>query len=133
MTEKNVVTAIRDALHDEMAADDRVMLLGEDVGNRGGVFRISAGWMEEFGEERVIDTPLAESAIVGVAIGMALHGLLPVAEIQFADFIHPAFNQLVSEAARDELGADVVVGRSARCALPGKAGQHTLVEILGLR
>ena len=89
MTEKNVVTAIRDALHDEMADDDRVMLLGEDVGNRGGVFRISAGWMEEFGEQRVIDTPLAESGIVGVAIGMALHGLLPVAEIQFADFIHP--------------------------------------------
>jgi 2-oxoisovalerate dehydrogenase E1 component beta subunit len=100
VTEKNVVTAIRDALHDEMAADDRVVLLGEDVGNRGGVFRISAGWMDEFGEERVIDTPLAESGIVGVAIGMALHGLLPVAEIQFADFIHPAFDQIVSEAAR---------------------------------
>ena len=100
MSEKNVVTAIRDALHDEMAADDRVILLGEDVGNRGGVFRISAGWMEEFGEDRVIDTPLAESGIVGVAIGMALRGLLPVAEIQFADFIHPAFDQIVSEAAR---------------------------------
>ena len=100
MTEKNVVTAIRDALHDEMADDDRVILLGEDVANRGGVFRISAGWLEEFGEQRVIDTPLAESGIVGVAIGMALHGLLPVAEIQFADFIHPAFDQIVSEAAR---------------------------------
>ena len=100
MTEKNLVTAIRDALHDEMAADDRVILLGEDVGNRGGVFRISVGWMEEFGEERVIDTPLAESGIVGIAIGMALHGLLPVVEIQFADFIHPAFDQIVSEAAR---------------------------------
>jgi 2-oxoisovalerate dehydrogenase E1 component beta subunit len=100
VTEKNVVTAIRDALHDEMAADDRIVLLGEDVGNRGGVFRISAGWMEEFGEQRVIDTPLAESGIVGVAIGMAMHGLLPVAEIQFADFIHPAFDQIVSEAAR---------------------------------
>jgi len=100
MTEKNLVTAIRDALHDEMAADDRVVLLGEDVGNRGGVFRVSVGWMEEFGEERVIDTPLAESGIVGVAIGMALHGLLPVAEIQFADFIFPAFDQIVSEAAR---------------------------------
>jgi 2-oxoisovalerate dehydrogenase E1 component beta subunit len=100
LSEKNVVTAIRDALHDEMAADDRVILLGEDVGNRGGVFRISAGWMEEFGEDRVIDTPLAESGIVGVAIGMALRGLLPVAEIQFADFIHPAFDQIVSEAAR---------------------------------
>ncbi|HET9672388.1 MAG TPA: alpha-ketoacid dehydrogenase subunit beta [Actinomycetota bacterium] len=100
MSEKNVVTAIRDALHDEMANDERVVLLGEDVGARGGVFRISAGWMEEFGEERVIDTPLAESGIVGIAIGMALHGLLPVAEIQFADFIHPAFDQIVSEAAR---------------------------------
>ncbi|MDH5312384.1 MAG: alpha-ketoacid dehydrogenase subunit beta, partial [Actinomycetota bacterium] len=100
MTEKNVVTAIRDALHDEMADDDRIVLLGEDVGNRGGVFRVSAGWMQEFGEERVIDTPLAESGLVGIAIGMAMHGLLPVAEIQFADFIHPAFDQIVSEAAR---------------------------------
>jgi 2-oxoisovalerate dehydrogenase E1 component beta subunit len=100
VTEKNVVTAIRDALHDEMVNDERIVLLGEDVGARGGVFRISDGWMKEFGEDRVIDTPLAESGIVGVAIGMALHGLLPVAEIQFADFIHPAFDQVVSEAAR---------------------------------
>jgi 2-oxoisovalerate dehydrogenase E1 component beta subunit len=100
VTENNIVTAVRDALHDEMTADDRVVLLGEDVGSRGGVFRISADWLEEFGEQRVIDTPLAESGIVGVAIGMALHGLLPVAEIQFADFIHPAFDQIVSEAAR---------------------------------
>ncbi len=100
MTEKNVVTAIRDALHDEIAEDERVVLLGEDVGARGGVFRISDGWMSEFGEHRVIDTPLAESGIVGIAIGMALHGLLPIAEIQFADFIHPAFDQIVSEAAR---------------------------------
>ena len=100
MTEKSVVTAIRDALHDEMAGDDRLVLLGEDVGARGGVFRISDGWIAEFGEGRVIDTPLAEAAIVGVAIGMALHGLLPIAEIQFADFIHPAFDQIVSEAAR---------------------------------
>jgi len=100
MAEKNLVTAIRDALHDEMAADERLVLLGEDVGARGGVFRLSDGWMAEFGEHRVIDTPLAESGIIGVAIGMALHGLLPVAEIQFADFIHPAFDQIVSEAAR---------------------------------
>ncbi len=100
MSEKNVLTAIRDALHDEMAADERIVLLGEDVGARGGVFRISDGWVAEFGEQRVIDTPLAESGIVGVAIGMALHGLLPVAEIEFADFIHPAFDQIVSEAAR---------------------------------
>src|SRR6266702_3861812 len=100
MTEKNVVQTIHDTLHEEMHADDRVLILGEDVGARGGVFRVTAGFLEEFGEMRVIDTPLAESGIVGVAIGMAMHGLLPVAEIQFADFIHPAFDQLVSEAAR---------------------------------
>ena len=100
MTEKNVVQTIHDTLWDSMKADDRVLIMGEDVGARGGVFRATAGFLEEFGEVRVIDTPLAESSIVGVAIGMAMQGLLPVAEIQFADFIHPAFDQLVSEAAR---------------------------------
>ncbi len=100
MTEKNVVAAIHDALHDAMAADDRIVVLGEDVGARGGVFRVTQGFLEEFGEARVIDTPLAEGAIVGVAVGMALHGLLPVAEIEFADFLHPAFDQMVSEVAR---------------------------------
>ena len=100
MSEKNLVTAIKDALHDEMATDDRVVLLGEDVAARGGVFRISEGFLDEFGERRVIDAPLAESGIVGVAIGMAMRGLRPIAEIEFADFIHPAFDQIVSEAAR---------------------------------
>jgi 2-oxoisovalerate dehydrogenase E1 component beta subunit len=100
MTEKNLVQTVHDTLWDEMKEDDRVVVLGEDVGARGGVFRATADFLQEFGELRVIDTPLAESSIVGVAIGMALHGLLPVAEIQFADFIHPAFDQLVSEAAR---------------------------------
>ena len=100
MTEKNVVTAIHDTLHDEMAADDRVVVLGEDIAVRGGVFRVTQGFLDEFGEERVIDTPLAEAGIIGLAVGMALHGLLPVAEIEFADFIHPAFDQMVSEVAR---------------------------------
>ena len=100
MTEKNVIQTIHDTLWDEMKADPRVLVMGEDVGARGGVFRATANFLEEFGERRVIDTPLAESSIVGVAIGMAMNGLLPVAEIQFADFIHPAFDQLVSEAAR---------------------------------
>jgi len=100
VAEKNLVGAIHDTLWDEMKADDRVIVMGEDVGARGGVFRATAGFLDEFGEQRVIDTPLAESSIVGLGIGMALHGLLPVAEIQFADFIHPAFDQLVSEAAR---------------------------------
>jgi len=100
VSEKTLVAAISDALHDEMAEDDRVILLGEDVGARGGVFKVSEGFLDEFGEARVIDTPLAESGIVGVAIGMALHGLRPVAEIEFADFIHPAFDQILSEASR---------------------------------
>jgi 2-oxoisovalerate dehydrogenase E1 component subunit beta len=100
VTEKNVIQTIHDTLWESMKADDRVLIMGEDVGARGGVFRATAGFLDEFGEGRVIDTPLAESSIVGCAIGMAMHGLLPVAEIQFADFIHPAFDQLVSEAAR---------------------------------
>jgi len=100
VTEKNVVQTIHDTLWEEMKDDDRVVVLGEDVGARGGVFRVTAGFLDEFGEDRVIDTPLAESGIVGVAIGMSMHGMLPIAEIQFADFIHPAFDQLVSEAAR---------------------------------
>jgi 2-oxoisovalerate dehydrogenase E1 component beta subunit len=97
---KNVVQTVHDTLWDAMKADERVLVMVEDVGARGGVFRATAGFLDEFGEMRVIDTPLAESSIVGVAIGMSMHGLLPVAEIQFADFIHPAFDQLVSEAAR---------------------------------
>jgi 2-oxoisovalerate dehydrogenase E1 component beta subunit len=100
VTEKNVVTAIHDTLHDEMAADERVVVLGEDIAVRGGVFRVTQDFLQEFGQERVIDTPLAEAGIIGLAVGMALHGLLPVAEIEFADFIHPAFDQMVSEVAR---------------------------------
>jgi 2-oxoisovalerate dehydrogenase E1 component beta subunit len=100
VTEKNVVTAIHDALREEMEADDRIVVLGEDVAARGGVFRVTQDFLERFGEARVIDTPLAEGGIIGVAIGMALHGLLPVAEIEFADFIHPAFDQMLSEVAR---------------------------------
>lgn len=94
-----MVEAVRDALSDEMKRDDRVFVLGEDVGG-GGVFRATEGLRDEFGEERCMDTPLAEAAIVGASIGASLNGLLPVAEIQFADFIHPAFDQIVSEAAR---------------------------------
>src|SRR5262245_30099408 len=98
--EKTLVEAIHDTLRDEMAADDRIVMLGEDIGRRGGVFRVTAGLLEEFGAERVIDTPLAESEIIGSAIGMALNGLLPIAEIQFLDFIHSALDQIMSEAAR---------------------------------
>ncbi len=100
MATKTILEAVHDTMWKAMAQDESVVILGEDVGAKGGVFRATAGFLEEFGEERVIDTPLAELAIVGVGIGMAANGLLPVCEIQFADFIHPAFDQIVSEAAR---------------------------------
>lgn len=100
MPAKTIVEAVHDALDEEMVRDERVVLLGEDVGLKGGVFKVSVGLQERFGEGRVIDTPLAESGIVGTAIGMALNGLLPIAEIQFADFIHPAMNQIMNEAAK---------------------------------
>jgi 2-oxoisovalerate dehydrogenase E1 component beta subunit len=96
---KTVLEAIRDGLREEMEADERVFILGEDV-EEGGVFRATEGLAQQFGEGRVMDTPLAESSIVGVAIGASLNGLLPVAEIQFADFILPAMNQIISEAAK---------------------------------
>ena len=94
------IDAVTTALREEMERDERVFILGEDVGKRGGVFRATAGLYEQFGEARVLDTPLTESAIVGVAIGAAAYGMRPVAEIQFADFIFPATNQIISEAAK---------------------------------
>jgi 2-oxoisovalerate dehydrogenase E1 component len=97
---RTFIDTVRETIRGAMLADERVFVLGEDVGNRGGVFKATDGLITEFGEHRVLDMPLAESAIIGVAIGAALHGLRPIAEIQFADFIHPAFDQLVSEAAR---------------------------------
>jgi 2-oxoisovalerate dehydrogenase E1 component beta subunit len=100
VTVKTLIEGVREALTEEMARDERVWVLGEDVGKKGGVFLATEGLYAKYGEARVLDTPLAESAIVGVAIGSALNGLVPVAEIQFADFIHPAFDQIVSEASR---------------------------------
>src|SRR6187549_3979283 len=96
----NLLQAVNEALKLEMRRDPNVVVLGEDVGKFGGVFRATAGLYEEFGPNRVIDTPLAEGGIIGTAIGMALYGLRPVPEIQFADFIFPAFDQIVSEAAK---------------------------------
>jgi 2-oxoisovalerate dehydrogenase E1 component beta subunit len=100
MATKTYLEAIRDTLQDEMTRDESVFILGEDVGKTGGVFRATEGLQEKFGAARVIDAPLAELAIVGVAIGAAAVGMRPVAEIQFADFIHPAFDQIVNEAAK---------------------------------
>ena len=99
-TVMNNVEAVRSTIYEAMKSDDRVLIMGEDVGARGNVFLITKGFIEEFGAERVIDTPLAEASIVGIAVGMAMEGLRPIAEIQFADFIYPAFNQIVGEAAK---------------------------------
>ncbi len=96
----NVIQAVNDALRVEMRKDPDVVVLGEDVGKFGGVFRATQGLQDEFGADRVIDTPLAEGGIIGTAVGMALYGLKPVPEIQFADFIFPAFDQIVNEAAK---------------------------------
>jgi len=100
MAAMNMVQAINLALREEMERDPSVVCLGEDVGVDGGVFRVTEGLFQKFGKERVIDTPLAESSIIGTAIGMAMNGMRPVAEIQFLGFIYPAYQQLVSHAAR---------------------------------
>jgi len=96
----NIIEAVRNALQTQMRADPRMVVLGEDIGKFGGVFRATSGLYEEFGGDRVIDTPLAEAGIIGTAIGMALYGLRPVPEIQFGDFIFPAFDQIVNELAK---------------------------------
>ncbi|CAN7296547.1 alpha-ketoacid dehydrogenase subunit beta [Peribacillus frigoritolerans] len=94
------IDAVIMAMREEMERDSRVFVLGEDVGVKGGVFKATSGLYEQFGEQRVIDTPLAESAIAGVGIGAAMYGMRPIAEMQFADFIMPAINQIISEAAK---------------------------------
>jgi pyruvate dehydrogenase E1 component subunit beta len=100
MPPMTMVQAIQDALRIALREDPKVVVLGEDVGRAGGVFRVTEGLQAEFGEDRVVDTPLAENGIVGGAIGMALYGMRPIVEIQFVDFIYPAFDQIVSEMAK---------------------------------
>ncbi len=95
-----LLEALREGLAGEMARDSRVIVLGEDVGRLGGVFRVTDGLLDRFGPERVVDTPMAELSIAGMAVGLAMRGLRPVAEIQFADFIHAAADHLIGEAAR---------------------------------
>ncbi len=124
MALRNVVQAIHDALAEEMARDERVIVLGQDVGVRGGVFRATDGLLARYGESRVIDTPLTESAIVGVAIGASLAGYRPVAEIQFADFIWPAMDQIVSEAARLRYRSNGAWGCPLVIRTPYGAGIH---------
>ena len=104
MAEQTVIESVRNTVQEEMRRDDSVIFLGEDIGARGGVFLASDGFVEEFGASRVIDTPLAESSICGVALGAAVNGMRPIAEIQFADFVWPAINQIVGEASKVRYG-----------------------------
>lgn len=96
----NIIQAINQALENELALDNRIVVYGEDVGVEGGVFRATVDLQKKFGKERVFDSPLAESAIVGTAVGMAINGLKPVVEMQFSGFSYPAFNQIISHVAR---------------------------------
>jgi pyruvate dehydrogenase E1 component beta subunit len=140
MPQLNMVQAIADALRLEMRRDDRVIVLGEDVGRVGGVFRVTQGLHQEFGDDRVIDTPLSELGIIGCAVGMALYGLLPVPEIQFADFIWPAYDQIVNELTklRYRSGADFSAKMVIRTPVGGgiRGGhyhsQHPEAQFLGL-
>ncbi len=100
MPTMNIIQAVNSALRIQMANEPKAIILGEDVGKFGGVFRATAGLFDEFGEDRVIDTPLAEAGIIGTAIGMAIYGMRPIPEIQFSDFIFPAFDQIVNELAK---------------------------------
>ncbi len=124
MPTRTFIDAIRETLAEEMRRDDSIIVLGEDVGKKGGVFLATDGLWSEFGEDRVIDTPLTESMIVGASIGAAVNGLRPVAEIQFADFIHPAFNQIVSEAARMRYRSNNAVGVPMTIRAPYGGGVH---------
>lgn len=100
MPTMNIIQAVNSALRIQMAREPKAVILGEDVGKFGGVFRATSGLYDEFGEDRVIDTPLAEAGIIGTAIGMAVYGMRPIPEIQFSDFIFPAFDQIVNELAK---------------------------------
>ena len=106
MPVKTLLEAVRDAMHEEMHREQKVFIMGEDIGARGGVFLATDGFLEEFGGSRVIDTPLAESSIAGIALGASMHGMRPIAEIEFGDFIWPTINQIVGEASKVRYGTE---------------------------
>ncbi len=124
MAVKSVIEAVREAMYEEMKADQRIFVMGEDIGKRGGVFLATQGFVEEFGEERVIDTPLAEASIVGIALGAAFKGMRPIAEVEFADFIWPTANQLIGEAARACYGTNGAVAVPLVVRIPYGGGIH---------
>jgi len=124
MAELNILEAIRRAMDEELAADERVMVMGEDVGRKGGVFGATDGLWAKYGDKRVLDTPLSEGLIAGAAMGAALYGLRPVAEMQFADFVYPAFNQIVSEIARMRYRSNNTFGVPLVIRMPYGGGVH---------
>jgi len=124
MAELNILEAIRRAMDEELAADERVMVLGEDVGRKGGVFGATEGLWAKYGDRRVLDTPLSEGLIAGAAMGAALYGLRPIAEMQFADFVYPGFNQIVSEIARMRFRSNGAFGVSMVIRMPYGGGVH---------
>jgi 2-oxoisovalerate dehydrogenase E1 component subunit beta len=124
MAELNILEAIRTALDEEMERDPNVMVLGEDVGKKGGVFGATEGLFAKYGEKRVLDTPLTEAMIAGAAAGAAIYGLRPVAEMQFADFVYPAFNQIVSEISRMRYRSNGAFGLPMVIRMPYGGGVH---------
>jgi 2-oxoisovalerate dehydrogenase E1 component subunit beta len=124
VAELNILEAIRTALDEEMERDPNVMVLGEDVGKKGGVFGATEGLFAKYGEKRVLDTPLSEAMIAGAAAGAAIYGLRPVAEMQFADFSYPAFNQIVSEISRMRYRSNGAFGLPMVIRMPYGGGVH---------
>ncbi|MGI8871518.1 MAG: alpha-ketoacid dehydrogenase subunit beta [Candidatus Limnocylindria bacterium] len=124
MAELNILEAIRQAMDEELERDERVMVLGEDVGRKGGVFGATEGLWAKYGDKRVLDTPLSEGLIAGAAAGAALYGLRPVAEMQFADFVYPAFNQIVSEISRMRYRSNGAFGLPMVIRMPYGGGVH---------
>jgi 2-oxoisovalerate dehydrogenase E1 component beta subunit len=124
MAEMNILEAIRTAMDEEMERDERVMVLGEDVGKKGGVFGATEGLFAKYGEKRVLDTPLTEGMIAGAAAGAAIYGLRPIAEMQFADFVYPAFNQIVSEISRMRYRSNGTFGLPMVIRMPYGGGVH---------
>ena len=124
MAEMNILEAIRLAMDEEMERDESVMVLGEDVGMKGGVFGTTEGLFAKYGEKRVLDTPLTEAMIAGAAAGAAIYGLRPIAEMQFADFVYPAFNQIVSEISRMRYRSNNAFGLPMVIRMPYGGGVH---------
>ena len=124
MAEQNILEAIRTAMDEELERDSNVMVMGEDVGKKGGVFGATEGLFAKYGEKRVLDTPLTEGMIAGAAAGAAIYGLRPIAEMQFADFVYPAFNQIVSEISRMRYRSNGAFGLPMVIRMPYGGGVH---------